>query len=264
MTKQKTKQCLTNFILIFIVCRCGEAPAESLQNDVVEVATPMQATAKVSKAKNAIVETTFEAIDIEEIEPISDEIHFAIESRDRGGYYKDGPWVTIAYENKNDESNVITASRIAYAASMLLTVWEEWEYPNLEAVREKLSNFYVIAVHVPRDSTEPSNTLALLRYPDIYKENQQRALEKTGDLGAFCFPSSDKRLVDIPDKAKFVIVIKAYFLNLGWMDTVVHEILHPTLLAAFSDADGNHERDDIWLRNSEEGVMAEVLSRLPY
>lgn len=258
----KSIYCFASIVLLFAFFGCEEEADDSTDNDVVLSAKPLPATAKVGRAREVVVAPAAELLP--ETAPIENEIRFPIESWDRGGYHDGGPWVTISYENKEDESTFITASRIAYAAKMVTTVWEEWEYPNLDAVREKVANFHIIAVHVPEGSTEPSDTLAHLRYPEVYEKDPNEALEKTGTLGAFCFPAGDSRLIDIPEKARFVIVLKYWFLTEGWMDTVVHEILHAVLLVAYGDADGSHKREDIWLRNSKEGLMAEVLDRLPY
>lgn len=185
------------------------------------------------------------------------EIHLNVEKTDKGGYAHGGPWVTIGYQNASDYSNYITASRIALAANLLISTWESWEYPNVDKVKERLSNFYVAAI-------ENSEEMARLRYSELYLDDRQAAIEQTGDLGAFV--STSDRFVDIPEKARFLIVIKADFLNDGWIDTVLHELGHMALEAGFGNSDSNHERIDFWLPRTgfdNGSFLSDVLSQYP-
>lgn len=248
-------------LMVGLLVGCvGQAEYEVVEDEVIDARVPLAVksvapgSVRTAQVKQAPLPNEEEVED--QVEP---DIHFPIESWDRGGYPGDGPYCTISYEDEEDESTYITASRIAYMALLLGDVWEEWGLPNPEAVRERLSRFHIIAVHAEQDT--PSPTMARLKYPDM---TEDEALEEMGNLGAFCWASGNARLADIPEGTKFVIVIKAWFLNEGFMETVLHEMVHPAMLVGYGDSDGDHLREDIWLRHGDDTLMGAVMERSPF
>lgn len=245
-------------------CYCTSAPASEPIDDFFArdvTATPAgSATRKVQVIEQRIASPA-------EITEPELSVSTPVTARDSGGYPGDGPYVTIAYENRKDKGSLWTASRIALLAKTMLDTWRDLEYPELESVTEHFSNFHVIALDIEKGSSEPDADLARLRYPVLYENDPQSALDKVGSLSAWCAPTGDIRFVDVPEKANFFIVIKAWFLDESWgIETLLHEIVHPALLIGFGDSDSMHERGDIWLPRSgvdNGSFMAEVLSRFP-
>jgi hypothetical protein len=184
-----------------------------------------------------------------------------VEKWDMGGYPNQGPWVTVAYESEEDYGGILSASRIALLARLAVDVWRELEYPNVDAVADYVSRFHVYAI-----SNE--DTWARFVYPDLYATSPSEALDAVDDYGAWCKPAGDARYVDVPDGARFFIVIDASFLAYAWSaETVLHEITHAILYKAYGDADGNHLRGDMWLPRSgvdNGSFMALVLKRSPF
>lgn len=167
--------------------------------------------------------------------------------------------VAVAYDDCDDKTAILAASRIALLASLLIDVWEDWDYPELGRLREHLQTFHVVSVHY-----ESSNDLvpefARLKFPDLFLEDPELALDKVGTGDAWCKPNGDPRY-DIGDEYKFFFVLGSTILTEGWADIVLHEIGHAALFAVYGDPDPNHERDDFWLNHSDLTVMSEVLDR---
>lgn len=184
-----------------------------------------------------------------------------VEKTDRGGYSGDGPYVSVDYEHAEESDGFMTASRIALLARLAVEVWRDLDYPEVDAVAEKLSRFHVFAL-------SSDDTYARFRRPELYAENPDAAIEAMTESGAFCKPAGDSRYVDVPETARFFIVINASFLEHSWSAaTVLHEIVHAILLAAYGDADPDHERPGIWLPRSgvdNGSFMALVIERSPF
>lgn len=168
--------------------------------------------------------------------------------------------VSVAYDDCNDKTAILAASRIALLAKLLIEVWEDWEYPELGRLREHLNKFKVVSVHY-ESGTDLVPEFARLKFPDLYAEDPELALAKLGAGDAFCKPNGDPRYVDIGDEYAFFFVVGSHILTEGWADIVLHEIGHAALYAVYRDADPEHERDDFWLNHSDVTVMSEVLDR---
>ena len=197
-----------------------------------------------------------------DLEPLDEplEVTLDIDAKDLGGYRDGGPWVTISYEDAEHKTAILSASRIALLAKTLIDVWEEKEYPNLDAVTDRLSRFHIFAI-------ANDDTFARFKYPDLYAENPTAALEKLGTSGAFCYPHGDARYTDVPESARFFIVIKGEFLTEYWgRETVLHELMHPALAAGFGDSDPDHAMADMWMPRSgidNGSFMSAVIDRYP-
>jgi len=167
--------------------------------------------------------------------------------------------VSVAYEDCNDKTAILAASRIALLAKLLIEVWAEWEYPELGRLREHLNKFQVVSVHY-ESAIDLVPEFARLKFPDLYAQDPELALAKLGAGDAFCKPHGDPRY-DIGDEYAFFFVVGSTILTEGWADIVLHEIGHAALYAVYRDADPNHERDDFWINHSDVTVMSEVLDR---
>jgi len=194
-----------------------------------------------------------------EVEEAPEPVHFDVDCYD-WSLVPGGPRVSVAYANCDDKSSTLSASRIVQLTQLLIDVWEERGYPEVDAVREHLSRYTILAVHT-EDGVERSPELARLKHPDIYTEDPAAAIEKMGDGDAFCFPNGNARYVDVNEKSKFFIVLGSHILTEGWVDIVVHEIAHGVLWRAYGDADGGHKRDDVWLGHGPDTLLDEVLDR---
>jgi hypothetical protein len=183
-----------------------------------------------------------------------------IDAWDKGGYPNEGPYVTIAYENSEHKSSILSASRIALLAHILIDVWDERELPNLDAVKQRFSRFHLFAL-------ASDDTYARFKFPDLYAENPNKAIDKLSDSGAFCFSHGNDRYTDVPENSQFFIVIKGEFLKQEWgKETVLHEMVHAALDAGYGDSDSDHARSDFWLPRSgidNGSFMAEILKIFP-
>lgn len=251
---------VTMLLVVGVLIGCvGQAEYEVVEDEVIDARVPL-AVKSVAPGSVRTARVKQAPSPDEEVEERSEpDIHFPIEAWDRGGYPGDGPYVTISYERKEDESSYVTASRIAHTALLLGDVWEELGHPNPEAVRERLSRLHIIAVHAGRD--EPSPLMVKLKHPEMTDEEVQEAMN---NLGAFCWQNGNPRLAGIPEGTQFVIVIKAWFLLEGFMETVLHEMVHPAMAVGYGDADGDHLREDIWLRHGDDTLMGAVMDRSPF
>lgn len=251
------------FVLIAVACTAEVS--ENIDAEPVDDLVDSEPAEDVIEVEPA--EDLVDAGAVPELEPDEDLIQpdelavtLDIDSWDKGGYPNGGPWVSIAYENSEHESSILSASRIALLARTLITVWEEQDLPDLDAVTERFSRFHIFAI-------ANNDTFARFKFPDLYAENPSEALEEMGTSGAFCYPHGNERYTDVPEKAQFFFVIKGDFLTHLWgRETALHEMMHAALEAGFGDSDSNHERSDMWLPRSgvdNGSFMAIVLNQYP-
>jgi len=168
--------------------------------------------------------------------------------------------VAVAYDDCDDKTAMLAASKIAVLASLLIDVWKDRDYPELGGLREHLNRFMVVSVHYD-SPTDLVPEFARLKLPDLYAEDPDLALEKLGHGDAFCRPNGDPRFVDIGQEYSCFIVLGSTILTEGWADIVLHEIVHAALWVTYRDGDPDHNRHDIWLDHADITVMSEVLDR---
>jgi hypothetical protein len=170
--------------------------------------------------------------------------------------------VLIAYDDCSDATPAMSATKIAYLTQALFDEWDDTGLPNSDKVREHLSYFEFVSVHT--EITNHKNyEMARLRYPDLYAEDPEAALDKQNDHNAFVFYDGFRsRYVDFDAEAHFFAVVESYILTNGWDDIVLHEILHAALWAAYDDADGKHLLKGIWTYDGDDqDLMTRVLVR---